>query len=131
MLDRRVRARIDACPTQSRSQRLNGRLAMLGFVGIMLAEKSSKIGALEQFGGDFLGVALLSITLTLASVFPKFASGSSLKVRARMRSTHAALHCAVGLAGTHQYPRMVLLQWPTRAWHTRPPSTRAPQQSMH
>jgi hypothetical protein len=54
---------------------------MLGFVGIMLAEHGSKTPALEQFGDDFLGVALLSLAITLGSIFPKFASGSSLKVR--------------------------------------------------
>jgi hypothetical protein len=62
-------------------QRVNGRVAMLGFVGIMLAEHGSKTPALEQFGDDFLGVALLSLAITLGSIFPKFASGSSLKVR--------------------------------------------------
>lgn len=56
---------------------------MLGFVAIMMAEAGSKTPALESFGGDVLGVVLLSITLTLATIFPKFASGSSLKVRAR------------------------------------------------
>ncbi|KIZ07472.1 early light-inducible protein [Monoraphidium neglectum] len=60
-------------------ERLNGRLAMLGFAGIMAAEHSSKVPALEQFGSDALGVILLSITLTLGSLAPKFASGSSLK----------------------------------------------------
>lgn len=61
-------------------QRVNGRMAMLGFVGIMLAEHSSKVPALEQFGDDVVGVTLLSIAITLGSIFPKFASGSSLKV---------------------------------------------------
>lgn len=68
---------------------------MLGFVAIMMAEAGSKTPALESFGGDVLGVVLLSITLTLATIFPKFASGSSLKVRARGGGLRrAAAHAA-------------------------------------
>jgi hypothetical protein len=52
---------------------------MLGFVGIMAAERSAGTPALEQFGSDALGVTLLSLSLLFASIFPKFASGSSLK----------------------------------------------------
>jgi hypothetical protein len=76
-----------------RLQRVNGRVAMLGFVGIMLAEHGSKTPALEQFGGDFLGVTLLSLAITFASLFPKFASGSSLKVGA-CRGRRAACRVA-------------------------------------
>ncbi|KAI8476835.1 MAG: hypothetical protein J3K34DRAFT_399598 [Monoraphidium minutum] len=63
----------------SAPERVNGRVAMLGFVGIMLAEHGDKVPAAEQFGSDFLGVTLLALSITLASLFPKFASGSSLK----------------------------------------------------
>ncbi|GBF91343.1 hypothetical protein Rsub_03663 [Raphidocelis subcapitata] len=68
----------------SAPERVNGRAAMMGFVAIMLAEHSSKTPALESIGGDFFGVALLSLAITLGSIFPKFASGSSLKVRMRV-----------------------------------------------
>lgn len=61
-------------------QRLNGRMAMLGFAGIALAELKDHIPAAEQLGGDVFGVLLLSITFTLASIFPKFSTGCSLKV---------------------------------------------------
>ncbi|KAF8068235.1 Low molecular mass early light-inducible protein HV90 [Scenedesmus sp. PABB004] len=60
-------------------ERLNGRLAMLGFAGIALAEFKQQVPAAEQFGADVGGVALLSLALTFASIFPKFVSGSSLK----------------------------------------------------
>jgi len=66
-----------SCPVV---QRLNGRMAMLGFAGIALAELKEQIPAAEQFSDDVGGVLLLGITLTLASIFPKFVSGSSLKV---------------------------------------------------
>jgi hypothetical protein len=55
-------------------------MAMLGFAGIALAELQQQVPAAEQFANDVSGVALLSITLTLASIFPKFVSGCSLKV---------------------------------------------------
>ena len=51
---------------------------MLGFAAIAAAELSTQTPALEQFGSDWLGVALMSVTLSLASVFPKLVSGSSL-----------------------------------------------------
>jgi hypothetical protein len=54
-------------------------MAMLGFAGIALAELKEQIPAAEQFSNDVGGVLLLGITLTLASIFPKFVSGSSLK----------------------------------------------------
>jgi hypothetical protein len=63
-------------------QRLNGRAAMLGFVGIASAELSSQATAAEQLGDDIVGWGLLVITLTLASVFPKLVSGNSLEVGA-------------------------------------------------
>jgi hypothetical protein len=53
---------------------------MMGWAGIALAELKSGVPAAEQFGSDIGGVLLLSVTLTLASLFPKFVSGSSLKV---------------------------------------------------
>lgn len=56
-------------------------MAMLGFAGIALAELKNGVPAAEQLGGDIFGVLLLSITFTLASLFPKFSTGSSLKVR--------------------------------------------------
>ncbi|KAF6256902.1 early light-inducible protein [Scenedesmus sp. NREL 46B-D3] len=60
-------------------ERLNGRMAMIGFAGIALAELQQQVPAAEQFANDVSGVALLSITLTLASIFPKFVSGCSLQ----------------------------------------------------
>lgn len=61
-------------------QRLNGRMAMLGFAGIALAELKEQTPAGEQLAGDVFGVLLLSITFTLASLFPKFSTGRPLKV---------------------------------------------------
>ena len=56
-------------------------MAMLGFAGTALAELQTQVPAGEQLAGDVFGVLLLSLTFTLASLFPKFSSGSSLKVR--------------------------------------------------
>lgn len=55
-------------------------MAMIGFAGIALAELQQGVGAGEQFAGDAVGVTLLSLALTFASIFPKFVSGTSLKV---------------------------------------------------
>jgi hypothetical protein len=60
------------------AERLNGRLSMIGFVGIALAEHKDGVAALAQLGDDWLGPLLLAISLTMASVFPKIVSGSSL-----------------------------------------------------
>lgn len=70
---------------------------MLGFAGIALAELKTQVPAAEQFGDDVVGVALLAAALTVGSIFPKFVSGSSLKVsRARAPAatadTAAAAH---------------------------------------
>lgn len=62
-------------------QRFNGRMAMLGFAGIALAELQTGVPAAEQFANDVAGVSLLAVALTFASIFPKFVSGCSLKVR--------------------------------------------------
>lgn len=58
-------------------------MAMLGFAGIALAELKDHVPAAEQLGGDVVGVLLLSITFTLASIFPKFSTGHALKVGAQ------------------------------------------------
>jgi hypothetical protein len=63
-------------------QRLNGRMAMLGFAGIALAELKTQVPAGEQLAGDVFGVLLLSLTFTLASIFPKFSTGRPLRVSA-------------------------------------------------
>lgn len=55
-------------------------MAMLGFAGIALTELKSGVPAAEQLGGDIGGVLLLIISFTLASIFPKFSTGRSLKV---------------------------------------------------
>lgn len=57
-------------------------MAMLGFAGIALAELKDKVPAGEQLANDVVGVVLLSLTFTLASLLPKFLSGYSLKVYA-------------------------------------------------
>jgi hypothetical protein len=69
------------CPSAA-LQRLNGRMAMLGFAGVALTELTQQVPAAEQFANDVSGVLLLTATLTFASIFPKFVSGCSLKVRA-------------------------------------------------
>lgn len=66
------------------AERLNGRLAMLGFLGIALAEHKDGVSAVSQLGGDVLGPLLLALSLTMASVFPKIVSGTPL------RELHAA-----------------------------------------
>jgi hypothetical protein len=58
-------------------------MAMLGFAGIALAELKDHVPAAEQLGSDVFGVLLLSITFTLASLFPKFSTNRSLKVGAQ------------------------------------------------
>lgn len=60
-------------------ERLNGRMAMLGFAGIALSELKTQVPAGEQLAGDVIGVLLLSLTFTLASIFPKFSTGRPLK----------------------------------------------------
>jgi hypothetical protein len=52
---------------------------MLGFVGVALAEHKDGVPALSQLGDDWLGPLLLAVSLTMASVFPKIVSGTSLK----------------------------------------------------
>jgi hypothetical protein len=61
------------------AERLNGRLAMLGFLAAALAERKDGTPVLEQLGGDWLGPLLLAVSLTMASIFPKIVSGTSLK----------------------------------------------------
>jgi hypothetical protein len=60
------------------AERLNGRLAMLGFVAAALGERQEGATALAQLGGDVLGPLLLAVSLTLASVAPKIVSGTPL-----------------------------------------------------
>jgi hypothetical protein len=55
-------------------------MAMLGFAGIALAELKTQVPAGEQLAGDVFGVLLLSLTFTLASIFPKFSTGRPLRV---------------------------------------------------
>jgi hypothetical protein len=55
-------------------------MAMLGFAGIALSELKTQVPAGEQLAGDVIGVLLLSLTFTLASIFPKFSTGRPLKV---------------------------------------------------
>lgn len=53
---------------------------MLGFVGVASTELSQHITATEQLSDDLLGVGLLALSLTIASVMPKLVSGNSLTV---------------------------------------------------
>jgi hypothetical protein len=55
-------------------------MAMLGFAGMAAAELKDHVPAAEQLAGDVIGVLLLSATFLLASLFPKFNTGFSLKV---------------------------------------------------
>lgn len=61
------------------AERLNGRLAMLGFAGLALTELKSSTPALEQLGNDVVGILLLALSLTFASITPKMVSGRSLQ----------------------------------------------------
>lgn len=60
-------------------QRVNGRVAMLGFASVAAAELSSKTPALEQAGDAWLSIVFVSALFSIASIMPKFISGTSLK----------------------------------------------------
>lgn len=79
-------------------QRLNGRMAMLGFAGTALAELKTQVPAGEQLAGDLFGVLLLSLTFTLASIFPKFSTGRPLRVSVGRGGGGCGLECRAGWA---------------------------------
>ncbi len=60
-------------------QRVNGRVAMIGFVSILGPEISKKQPVLEQIGDNWFWIILFGLTMTFASILPKIVSGSSLK----------------------------------------------------
>ncbi|PNW78882.1 hypothetical protein CHLRE_09g393173v5 [Chlamydomonas reinhardtii] len=63
----------------SAPERVNGRVAMMGFVSILGPELSKKQPVLEQVGDAWFGILLFSLTITFASILPKLVSGVSLK----------------------------------------------------
>ncbi|GFR47590.1 hypothetical protein Agub_g9324, partial [Astrephomene gubernaculifera] len=63
----------------SAPERVNGRIAMIGFVSILGPELSKKQPVLEQMGDAWFGVLLFSLTIATASILPKLVSGISLK----------------------------------------------------
>jgi hypothetical protein len=56
-------------------QRIQGRLAMIGFVAGAAAEASTQQPILEQLAGAWGGVAFFSLLIALGSLMPKFTSG--------------------------------------------------------
>ena len=60
------------------AERLNGRLAMLGFVAAAMGERADGTPALAQLGDDLLGPVLLALMFTVASIAPKIVSGTPL-----------------------------------------------------
>jgi hypothetical protein len=69
-------------------------MAMIGFAGIALTELTQQVPAAEQFANDVPGVLLLAAALTFASIFPKFVSGCSLKVRPALNIGEQVLYAA-------------------------------------
>ncbi|GLC41961.1 hypothetical protein PLESTF_000104900 [Pleodorina starrii] len=63
----------------SAPERVNGRVAMIGFVSILGPELSKKQPVLEQIGDSWFLIILFSLTITFASLLPKIVSGNSLK----------------------------------------------------
>ncbi|GIL59081.1 hypothetical protein Vafri_14036 [Volvox africanus] len=63
----------------SAPERVNGRIAMIGFVSILGPELSKKQPVLEQIGDSWIPIILFSLTITFASILPKIVSGVSLK----------------------------------------------------
>lgn len=60
-------------------QRVNGRIAMMGFAGAAAAELSNHTPVLEQFSSSWFGVLLFTFSIGFASIVPKVVSGTSLK----------------------------------------------------
>lgn len=60
-------------------ERVNGRLAMLGFAGIALSEMSSHTPVLEQWSNNWVLAVFYMLLISLGSLMPKFASGFPLK----------------------------------------------------
>jgi hypothetical protein len=106
-------------------------MAMLGFAGIAVTELTSKVPAAEQLAGDVIGVALLSLTFTLASIVPKFNTGRSLQVRRerawrrcrQQQQQEVACAIAAAAAGWLAHTPHTCMQT-----HTRPAS---PTQELH
>jgi hypothetical protein len=63
----------------SAPERVNGRVAMISYALILSSELSSHTTILEQAPNAIFSIVSLSIALSIASVIPKFVSGSSLK----------------------------------------------------
>ncbi|KXZ54198.1 hypothetical protein GPECTOR_5g292 [Gonium pectorale] len=63
----------------SAPERVNGRIAMIGFVSILGPEISKKQPVLEQLGDAWFGVILFSFTIAFASILPKLIAGVPLK----------------------------------------------------
>ena len=60
-------------------QRVNGRVAMLGFAGCALTELSSHASVLEQISHGWGGAAWAMLLVSLGSLVPKLTSGTPLR----------------------------------------------------
>eukprot|EP00798_Chlamydomonas_sp_ICE-L_P017817 gene17817-24198_t len=60
-------------------ERLNGRMAMVGFLGVALTENSNHTPAMEQLGNSWGFVLAYVLIFTFASIAPKLVSTTSLK----------------------------------------------------
>ena len=59
-------------------QRVNGRTAMIAFVGAAAAEAATGKSVLEQAAAAPLSVLIVGFLISIASIFPKYASGVPL-----------------------------------------------------
>lgn len=60
-------------------ERVNGRIAMVSFVGIALTELSTHDTVLEQLSANWGSALFLSVLLALGTIMPKFISGMPLR----------------------------------------------------
>ena len=59
-------------------QRVNGRLAMLAFVAVVFGELTTGKSVLEQVPTVPFRIIFVSILISIASIVPKYSSGTSL-----------------------------------------------------
>ncbi len=59
-------------------QRVNGRVAMWGFLAGIAAEAASHKSILEQLSGAWGNVVFFMVLISAASLIPKYAAGVSL-----------------------------------------------------
>lgn len=83
-------------------ERVNGRLAMLGFAGTALSELGTHSTMADQFSNSWFTVIFFMLLITFASLMPKLGSGYSLK-QMQDGATSANLAGGTGFASVLQY----------------------------